>query len=540
MQRRRRGLPPRPRHLARRRGTVPAQVLRNLLVFYLAMFVVVLGVVFANPLSKGDGGVPAMGRPLRAGPEVAEQASFMERLLSAAEGLMEKAVDLIRAGHSRAGGRTQPAPGASSAGGGLASRNSSGQSTARNFLRGAIYAVADLDIEDPKTALSFEIPVMSQTLSPRGGSQRSTSRALAMRLATQPERQASHTSSGEDPEGDPPAEPGTWEPGHESPDAAATTGVLPEADDPAPAASGDDAQRDSAPAAAESGWGVGSKAGIAASLQGSPSADKSDASGADGASQPAKSPDIRNPSGPGAGGAVPDDRKSVPWDRPAGRDIPAPPANRYIAYGKNPLVAIYHTHSSETYRASEGKDYDWGKTTGVTTVGAEMARTLWESYGISTVHSTHIHDYPVWREGYARSLNTIRDVLDKHPSVDVVLDIHRDSVPMSTTGLRTVKIDGKDVARVFIVVTDDRFGLSHPNWRKNYSFAMKLHEKANQLYPGLSRGVAVSSNGRFNQHVHPHAVILEIGGDLNTKDEAVGAARLMARVVAEVVKEMRQ
>lgn len=534
MQRRRRVLPSRPRHLARHRGRVPAQVLRNLLVLYLAMFVVVLGVVFAHPLSKDDGGVPAMGRPLHPGPEADQQPSFMERLLLTADGLVEKTVRFIWGSYSRAGGRTQPAPGTSSTSGGLTSRSSVGRSTARSLLRGAIYAVTDLDIEDPRTALSLEIPVMSHTLSPRDGALQSSSRALAMRLAAPRERPAPHAPSDEASQGDPDVRPeiGKPEPGFQN-GAPGSEGNQ-EADDPVqPAVSGGGAQP-----AANNGGDAASEAGTAVGSQGLPSQAGSTASSA-GAGRTAKLPGTRDPSGPGADGDALDNRKSVPWDKPAGRDIPAPPANRYVTYGKNPAVAIYHSHSSETYRASEGKDYDWGKTTGVTTVGEEMARTLWESYGVSVVHSTHIHDYPVWREGYARSLKTIEDVLDKYPSVDVVLDIHRDSVPMSTTGLRTVKIDGKDVARVFIVVTDDKFGLSHPNWRKNYSFAMKLHSKASELYPGLSRGVTVSSNGRFNQHVHPHAVILEIGGDLNTKEEAVGAAMLMAKVVAEVVKEMR-
>jgi stage II sporulation protein P len=209
---------------------------------------------------------------------------------------------------------------------------------------------------------------------------------------------------------------------------------------------------------------------------------------------------------------------------------PAPRASASLA----PRVAVLHTHSSEAYRASQGSDYRWGKTDGVVRIGAVLAEEL-EKAGIKCVHSTKVHDYPDWTKSYAQSAATLRSILEKNPQIEAVIDVHRDSLPSGSESLRVATVAGQKVARVMFVVADNSSGLSHPNWRNNYAFALKVSAALDKIAPGVSRGVAIHKGGRFNQHMHEHAIIVEIGGTTNTLEEATRAAKLVAQAIAMVL-----
>ena len=106
----------------------------------------------------------------------------------------------------------------------------------------------------------------------------------------------------------------------------------------------------------------------------------------------------------------------------------------------------------------------------------------------------------------------MRALIKSYPSIDAVLDIHRDSLPAGKSNLKTAIVDGEKVARVLFVITDDTSGLAHPNWRRNYEFALKLSAQLESMYPGVTRGVAIHKHARFNQQLHDRAIIVEIGG----------------------------
>jgi len=189
-------------------------------------------------------------------------------------------------------------------------------------------------------------------------------------------------------------------------------------------------------------------------------------------------------------------------------------------------VGIYHTHTGETYR-DDGKSRLDGGRGGVVEVGAVLAETLREEYGIGVVHSDRIHD-EIYGRAYLQSEQTVRQMLAEYPEIEVLLDIHRDSerARRNTVAL----IGGREVARVLLVVGSDA-RRPFPNWRENYEFARRLASRMDQLYPGLSLGVKVKE-GRYNQYLHPHALVVEVGSTSNTKEEAVRAARLLADVLA--------
>lgn len=223
---------------------------------------------------------------------------------------------------------------------------------------------------------------------------------------------------------------------------------------------------------------------------------------------------------------------------PAPTPAPAPPvvASKRTglapsAKSSGPRVAVLHTHSSEAYRASQGTDYRWGKTDGVMKVGDVLTAEL-EKVGVKTVHSTKVHDYPNWTRSYAQAATTIRSILDKNSGIEAVIDVHRDAVPVGSGSLKPVTISGQKYARVIFIVADESSGLAHPDWRSNYAFAIKVSAALDKIAPGLSRGVAIHKGGRFNQQMHEHSIIVEIGGTTNSLEEATRSAKLVARAIA--------
>lgn len=227
-------------------------------------------------------------------------------------------------------------------------------------------------------------------------------------------------------------------------------------------------------------------------------------------------------------------------ERPSQNDpVPEPRVSPGKDRGGDPLVAIYHSHSSEAYRLTSGVDHMWGSEEGVIHVGACLASALQERHGIAVIHSKKIHDYPVWREAYTNSQKTILEILEANKSIQMVLDIHRDAGLSASASFPTVDVNGVRAARVLIVVTTDKYGLPHPRWRENLSFAYQLNAKLDEVCPGLSRGVSVRNDARWNQHVHPRAVIVEIGSDKTKRQEAEVSAVYIAEAISRILQDLK-
>ncbi|WP_051273655.1 stage II sporulation protein P [Desulfotruncus alcoholivorax] len=195
------------------------------------------------------------------------------------------------------------------------------------------------------------------------------------------------------------------------------------------------------------------------------------------------------------------------------------------------LVAIYNTHTGETYALTDGTERFNGKRGGVVKVAAALGRELEEKYGIKAAVSDTINDAN-YNTSYTRSQETLRKLLKDNPSVQVVLDIHRDAGKPRENSLVTV--DGSTVAPVLIIVGSDARS-PFPTWRQNYEFARELADEINKQHPGLCLGVRIKE-GRYNQFLHPRAVLLEIGSVSNSTEEAVQTAKLLAGPLAELVK----
>ena len=205
-------------------------------------------------------------------------------------------------------------------------------------------------------------------------------------------------------------------------------------------------------------------------------------------------------------------------------------------------VIIYHTHTCESYTPTEKNRYkETGKfrTTNlkysVVRVGDELEKEL-EKYKFRVTHNTTKHDYPAYTGSYERSLQTIESILKKQKDTDLVFDVHRDAVGNKKSYAPTVKIKGEEVAQLMFVIGTNDGGGKHPNWKRNLKFAVKVQEKANEMYPGLFRAINLRS-ATFNQKVADGSSIIEVGATGNTLEEATASMKYLAKVLNEVLKE---
>lgn len=191
-------------------------------------------------------------------------------------------------------------------------------------------------------------------------------------------------------------------------------------------------------------------------------------------------------------------------------------------------VLIFHTHTSECYQPISGRDHLENGAGDIVQAGEYLARSL-EQEGVAVVHDRTVHDQIPFRNAYQRSQATVESLLAAHPDPLAVLDVHRDATP-GVAG--TIEVNGEKVARLVLVVGTDRLGLAHPNWRENHAFANALRDAAERLYPGLLARIDLA-DARYNQHLHPRALIVEIGNNHSTAVEVFRAAACMAKILAE-------
>lgn len=202
---------------------------------------------------------------------------------------------------------------------------------------------------------------------------------------------------------------------------------------------------------------------------------------------------------------------------------------------EKPLIAIYNTHTSETFELTDGLTHLKAKAGGVSIVAREMQKFIQEKYQIPVVYDSTLHDLS-FNKSYAESQKTATKLIKDNPGLEMILDIHRDGSLTREQSL--AKINGQSVAKVLIVVgTEAR--AEHPRWRENLEFARKIAAKLDAMYPGLSRGIAIKE-GRYNQNLSTKALLVEIGSAKNTTDEAVAAGKLFATAAVAVLNDLNR
>ena len=208
-----------------------------------------------------------------------------------------------------------------------------------------------------------------------------------------------------------------------------------------------------------------------------------------------------------------------------------------VEVNKNKVV-IYHTHTCESYTPTEQYQYTASGNFrtidlnfSVSRVGDELEKWL-STYGCTVIHDRTYHDYPAYNGSYSRSLVTAQNVLSTNQDADIVIDLHRDAIADETYGPR-VKIGDEYVSQLMFVIGTDGANSAHTNWLQNLKFAIKVQQKANELYPGLFKPI-ILRNSEYNQHVAKAACIIEVGSTGNTLEESMGAMKYLARIIEEM------
>lgn len=203
-----------------------------------------------------------------------------------------------------------------------------------------------------------------------------------------------------------------------------------------------------------------------------------------------------------------------------------------------PQILIYHTHSQETFADSrEGAVED-----SIVGMGDTLAEILEEQYGYRVLHDTGVYDL---RDGvldrsaaydYARA--SIEEILEENPSIEVIIDLHRDGVE----GEKFVtEIDGKPTSMImfFNGISRDSQGnplswLQNPHIRENLAFSLQLELKAREQYPGFTRNIYLKAQ-RYNLHLRPRSLLIEAGTQLNTVEEERNAMKPLAELLDQVL-----
>lgn len=208
-------------------------------------------------------------------------------------------------------------------------------------------------------------------------------------------------------------------------------------------------------------------------------------------------------------------------------------------------VLIVHTHATEGYMSYDNGTYhesyssrNTDNSQNVCAVGDEIAAEL-SRQGIGVINDTTQHDNPSYNGSYDRSLETINSYLEKYPNIKVILDIHRDSIGYGGEQGKTkptFTFDGKKAAQIMIMSGYDGTGeYNFPFWEENLVFALKLQKTAEDMFPGMTRPLYFG-NFAYNMNVNNGSLLIEVGTDMNTLEEAKYTGELLGKVLAKVLQ----
>lgn len=208
-----------------------------------------------------------------------------------------------------------------------------------------------------------------------------------------------------------------------------------------------------------------------------------------------------------------------------------------------PKVLIFHTHSSEGFIDSDmSKDMNegiWG-------AGERLKQILESQYGIKVLHDTGQYD-KVDGKGkilgaYERMEPNIQKILADNPTIEVVIDMHRDGLPENVH--LVTEIDGKPCAKIMFFNGLCRLnkngeaqqiaGLTNPNLEDNLAFSLQMQAAANHLYPDFTRRIYLNAY-RYSLHMKPKSLLIEVGSQMNTKAEVHNAMEPLAKILAQVL-----
>lgn len=197
-----------------------------------------------------------------------------------------------------------------------------------------------------------------------------------------------------------------------------------------------------------------------------------------------------------------------------------------------PQILIYHTHSQEAFADSIPGD----DSTTIVGVGERLSELLHDTYGFQVLHHTGQYDVEERDYAYSMALPEIEKILEEYPSIEVVIDLHRDE--MKEGRKLVIDLQGRPTARFMFFN-----GLSHtteggdidylenPYIQENLAFSFQAQTLANEYYPGIARKIYLKSY-RYNMHLRAKFLLIELGAQTNTVEEIYNACDPLAHVLA--------
>lgn len=207
--------------------------------------------------------------------------------------------------------------------------------------------------------------------------------------------------------------------------------------------------------------------------------------------------------------------------------------------GSKPKILIYHTHSQEAFKDSKEGD----KKTSIVGMGDILTKELNDTYRIPTMHHEGVYDLIGGKMDRSRAYQLaevkVRKILKKYPSIEVVIDLHRDGVGNNTH--LVTSIDGKKTGQIMFFnglsrtkKNGDIAYLKNPYIQDNLAFSMQMQLAAAKKYPGFTRRIYLKSY-RYNMHLMPKYLLIEAGAQTNTVKEMQRSMKVLADLLDAVV-----
>lgn len=221
-----------------------------------------------------------------------------------------------------------------------------------------------------------------------------------------------------------------------------------------------------------------------------------------------------------------------------------------LSVSKNkPSVLIFHTHTTETYQILDRGFYEVGFLTRTKDSGQNMIRVgkeicgEIEKAGYKVIHDTEIHDLS-YNGAYEHSRKRVQEYLKKYPTIQIVLDIHRDAIQQNDGSKikPTATIQGKKAAQIMIISGCQEKGNpieNFPDWRYNLTFAVHLQNQLEKMFQGITRPLYFCPR-KYNMNLSHCSLLVEVGSDANTLEEAVYTGKCIGAALGEIMKDYEE